>query len=83
MNFLKDKFEILVVTALLIMIFLMWVQSDYRGDIKEFLIAVFGAWLALLKVSTRPLSAIGTASTESGDIITQPPAAEPPKDSKK
>lgn len=82
MNFLKDKFEVIIVTVMLGVMFGLWVQSDFRPDIKEFLIAVFGAWLALLKVSTRP-TAIGSASTESGDIITQPPPTDSAKDLKK
>ena len=78
MQWLRDKFEVLLVSVIFGSVFWIWVQSDYRGDVKEFLIAIFGAWLALLRVVQRPSNvqadtittdSIDTAKTESGDIV--------------
>lgn len=65
-NFWKDKFEFLFVSLVFLLVFSAWMQSGYRPDIKEFLIAVFGAWLALLRVVQKPAALIGR--TDSGDV---------------
>lgn len=79
-QFLKDKFEVILVSIVFMVVFVLWVQSDYRPDVKEFLIAIFGAWLALLRVVQRPSNVqaqtinadgIESASTQSGDIVTK------------
>lgn len=83
MQFLKDKFEFIVVTIVLSILLLVWVQSGYNPEVKELLIAVFGAWLAVLRIVQKPSTVtantvnadgitaenIESASTESGDII--------------
>lgn len=88
MQFFKDKFEFMVVTFVLLCVFWFWVQSDYRPDIKEFVIIISGAWLALLRVVQKPSNvqadtiqtdSIDTAKTQSGDII----SGNPPKTSTK
>lgn len=85
MQFWKDKFEVLLVSIIFSLVFGAWVITDFRADIKEFLIAIFGAWLALLRVVQRPSQMqagtvnadlitaenIESASTESGDINTK------------
>jgi hypothetical protein len=76
MRFIKDKFETLLVTTILVSTMVVWVMSDYRPDVKEFLIAVFGAWLALLRIVQKPnvqteaiiTDSLETANTETGDI---------------
>lgn len=83
MQFFKDKFELMVVTIVFMVVFIVWINSDYRGDVKEFLIAVFGAWLTLMRIVQRPSNiqadtitadSIDTAKTGTGDIIsTSPP----------
>jgi hypothetical protein len=68
-QFLRDKFEVILVTIVLLLVFGSWVQSDYRSDLKEFVIIVFGAWLALLRVvqkpSTTTVAAGGTLRADS------------------
>lgn len=83
MQFWKDKFELILVTVVLTLLIILWVNSGYRPDLKEFVIIISGAWLALLRVVQRPSTVtagilqteevtadnIEKASTESGDII--------------
>lgn len=79
--FFKDKFEVILVSTVFVMVFAMWVIYDFREDVKEFLIAIFGAWLALLRVIQKPstvktdyISArnIEEATTQSGDVVVVP-----------
>lgn len=79
MQFFKDKFEFLVVTVVLSIVMTVWVASNYRPDVKEFLIAVFGAWLAVLRIVQKPnittdtlnTGSLDSANTEQGDIISE------------
>lgn len=83
--FLREKFEFLVVTLVLIILIQAWIASGYRPDLKEFVIIVSGAWLALLRVVQKPGTTINTdsvnadsiasATTETGDIVSKTPPA--------
>lgn len=78
LQFLRDKFDILLIAALFVFVFLTWIGGppDRAGDVKELAQGLLYALLALLGI--RPRSgppAIDTATTESGDIITNVPAA--------
>lgn len=77
-QFLRDKFEVLLVSVVFALVFFLWNQTDFRTDVKEFLVAIFGAWLALLRVVQKPGSVtaqnvsadtIETANTQEGDIV--------------
>lgn len=82
LSFIREKFEFLVVTAVLLVLIQAWVASDYRPDLKEFVIIVSGAWLALLRVVQKPgappLS--DSVNTGSGDVIIQPTPKQPEGD---
>lgn len=79
MQFLKEKFEIILMTILFVMLFLFWVHYDFNEKVFVFLNVVFGSLITLLRVIQKPntinaeqISAdnIETAKTQSGDIIT-------------
>jgi hypothetical protein len=84
-NFIREKFEILLVAGLFTLVFMFYVTNvvPERSDaLRELWQGLLYAFLALLGVRPRA-TAIGTASTESGDIITQPPPADPAKEKPK
>ena len=80
MAFIRDKFEILLVAGLFTLVFMFYVTNvvPERSDaLRELWQGLLYAFLALLGVRPRPQPAIGTATTESGDIVQQTGAAEP------
>lgn len=78
--FAKEKFELLLVAAIFMFVFTAYigtVDPDRAVALKELWQGLLYAFLALLGVRPRPGSpadraAVGSASTESGDIIVEP-----------
>lgn len=75
----RDKFDIILVGFIFLSIFVVWVWSGFNPEVKDFLIGIFSAFLALLGVRPRPnqqtdieAANIETANTETGDIKVTP-----------
>lgn len=76
-SFLREKFDVLLVTALFIGVltaYIVFRESEPAGYLKDVANGLLYALLALLGI--RRGSAVGTASTESGDVNIQPPPGD-------
>lgn len=80
-RFFRDRFNLLYITLLFLLLLYLWVFK--AADIRDFVVASFGALLTVLQSSLKtgatipPLiqaDNIEHASTEKGDIIGQPSA---------
>jgi hypothetical protein len=79
LQFVKDKFDVLLITFVFLAIFATWVLSGFPGELRDFVVGSFGGFLAALGLRPRPnqqfqaetltADSIGTAKTETGDII--------------
>lgn len=82
-TFLREKFDVLFIGALFLITFSAFILNPFPDItiwLKDICQAFLYALLALVGVRVRSAAAIGSASTESGDIITTPPPADPAKD---
>lgn len=83
--FWREQFQVLLVAGLFLVTFATFVAGlggpDLTIWLKDICQAFLYAFLAMLGVR-RLTPNVGPATTESGDINIQPPAAEPPKEKK-
>ena len=79
LTLLKEKFDVLLVAGLFTTVFLFYVLNtfpDREAALHELWQGLLFALLALLGLRPRP-PAVGSASTESGDVLIQPTPADP------
>lgn len=85
-NFLRDKFDVLLVSFLFMTTFAVFVANpvpDLSIWLKDICQAFLYALLALVGVRVRFPSAVGTATTETGDVVVSSlPPVDPPGDPK-
>lgn len=77
-QFIRDKFEILFLGILFVFVFMYWVNSEYNQNVKEVLMLILTAFVALMRIVPRPSTNVNTdvmnaqkvdnANTEQGDI---------------
>lgn len=76
MEFLKSKFDLLLVTVALLIVGSVWIQFNFEVKLEPYVFALFGSWLTVLGLRPRPdqrtniqAENIESASTESGDVV--------------
>lgn len=79
-SFIRDKFEILLLCGLFVFVFIHWAYSGYKPEVKEVLMLILTAFVALMRIvpgrttniqtDTVNAQTIDTANTDKGDIVT-------------
>lgn len=76
MNLFREKFDLIIVSCLFVIVMAVFVASGYRTDVKEFgilIIGYLGAVLGVRRATTPPAAMqvenLETAKTEHGNII--------------
>jgi len=85
LQFLRDKFDVILVTVALIVVGATWINLGFEIKLEPYVFALFGSWLTVLGLRPRPNNNINNlttdvvkaenieaASTEYGDIVGTP-----------
>lgn len=75
MQFIREKFDVILMTTVFVVMFSFWVYLGFPGEMRDFVVGVFSGFLTALGLRPRPATqnfnadTIERASTESGDIV--------------